>query len=90
MDKLKLTAKEKVIFQAAMQAAYDGGSQDATFLANSMYKLVDGPQKILARVTKQFCEDEDAPEVSENEANTNIQKPSSRYREAGDGHDELS
>ncbi|GEM_PF-1979469 len=87
MDKLKLTAKQKVIFQAALQAAHDGGSSDATFLMSSEYSLVEGPKKILAKVTKQFCEDEDVPEIVEN---TNVQKPSSRYREPGDEHDQFS
>jgi hypothetical protein len=59
VDKLKLTKEEKVIFQAAIQAAHDGGRTDATNLMGGLYQLVDGPEKILASVTKQYCEDED-------------------------------
>jgi hypothetical protein len=87
MDKLRLTAKEKLIFQAALEAAHDGGRQDATFVMSSTYQLVEGPQKILARVTEQYCEDEDAPEMTDKKV---VQKPSLRYREPGDGHDEFS
>lgn len=87
MDKLKLTAKQKVIFQLALEAARKGGEQDATFILSGTYQLVDGPQKALASVTKQYCEDEDAPEIVVEQS---VQQPSSRYREPGDGHDEFS
>ncbi len=67
MDKLKLTPEQKVIFHKALLAAYEGGSQDATFLANSMYQLVETSSKILPRVMGQFCEDDDMPEEGEND-----------------------
>lgn len=89
MEKLKLTASQKVIFRKALLAAHDAGKQDATFLMSGVHQLVDGPEKIMKRVISEYCEDDDVlEEVKEKEDSAPIS--TSRYREPGDGHDQFS
>ena len=52
-----LTLEQKVIFQEALIDAYKAGSQNATFLANSVYELTEDQSVSLEKVTKKYCED---------------------------------
>lgn len=54
MEKLQLTEEQRAIFKMALNEAYDKGSQDATFLANSMYQLVETAGKCIPKIIEKF------------------------------------
>jgi hypothetical protein len=87
MDKLKLTAKQKVIFEAAIKMAYAGGITDGANAVNGIVQLVQGSKNVSKIVMDEYYEPEDALEGADQQP---VQKASARYREAGDGHDEFS
>jgi hypothetical protein len=56
MAKLKLTPEQDVIFQQALSDAFKAGSEESTFLFNGMPELIQGQEKRLKKITKEYCE----------------------------------
>jgi len=54
MEKLNLTDPEKQLFTDALHEAYQKGSQDATFLANNLYQLVETASKCVPVIVEKY------------------------------------
>jgi len=56
MKKLKLTTEQIEVFKKALHEASNKGAQDATFLANSMYQLIETEGKYIPKIIEKYTE----------------------------------
>ncbi len=67
--KLDLNEEGEKIFRAALRKAYDGGSQNSTWIFNNMMELIVSPSEIIEKIVEEYTTSKSSPSLNQKQKN---------------------